>query len=101
MGEWIAEKRNRDELVIATKYARLALSGNWFVPGFPFALTRQTRYTSDYRSYELGKGRTVNYAGNHRKSLHMSVKRSLQKLQTDYIDILYVHWWVSHLSSRP
>jgi len=27
------------------------------------------------------------------KSLHISLKASLEKLQTDYIDILYVHWW--------
>ena len=27
------------------------------------------------------------------KSLHNSVNASLKKLRTDYIDILYVHWW--------
>ena len=27
------------------------------------------------------------------KSLHVSVEASLKKLRTDYIDILYVHWW--------
>ena len=27
------------------------------------------------------------------KSLHNSVTASLKKLRTDYIDILYVHWW--------
>ena len=35
----------------------------------------------------------VNYAGNHAKSLHISVEASLKKLRTSYIDILYVHWW--------
>ena len=35
----------------------------------------------------------VNYAGNHTKSLHISVEASLKKLRTSYIDILYVHWW--------
>lgn len=35
----------------------------------------------------------VNNSGNHKKSLHMSVRDSLEKLQTDYIDILYLHWW--------
>lgn len=25
--------------------------------------------------------------------MHVSVKASLEKLQTDYIDLLYVHWW--------
>ncbi len=35
----------------------------------------------------------VNYAGNHSKSLYLSVEASLKKLRTDYIDILYIHWW--------
>lgn len=25
--------------------------------------------------------------------MHLSVNASLKKLRTDYIDILYVHWW--------
>lgn len=37
--------------------------------------------------------KSVNYTGNHKRSLHMSLRDSLAKLQTDYIDILYVHWW--------
>jgi len=69
IGEWMAEKKNRDMMVIATKF------------------------TTGYRSYELGKGKTVNYSGNTRKSLHLSVRDSLKKLQTDYIDLLYLHWW--------
>ena len=31
--------------------------------------------------------------GNSIRSLHVSVKASLKKLRTDYIDLLYVHWW--------
>ena len=27
------------------------------------------------------------------KSLYESVEASLKKLRTDYIDILYLHWW--------
>lgn len=69
IGEWIAERKNRDQLVIATKF------------------------TTDFRSYKLGKGNAPNHCGNHRRSLHMSVRESLKKLQTDWIDILYVHWW--------
>jgi len=69
IGEWMAERGNRDQVVIATKY------------------------TGDYRSHALGRGKTPNHGGNHRRSLHMSVRDSLKKLQTDYIDILYVHWW--------
>ncbi|KAF2009080.1 aryl-alcohol dehydrogenase [Aaosphaeria arxii CBS 175.79] len=69
IGEWMKERGNRDLMFIATKY------------------------TTQYRSHELGKGKTVNYCGNHKKSLHLSVRASLAKLQTDYIDLLYVHWW--------
>jgi len=35
----------------------------------------------------------VNYVGNHAKSLHVSVRDSLKKLRTSYVDILYVHLW--------
>lgn len=69
IGEWMAERKNRDQLVIATKF------------------------TTDFRSYKLGKGKAPNHCGNHRRSLHMSVRDSLKKLQTDWIDILYLHWW--------
>lgn len=69
IGEWMAEKKNRDQVVIATKF------------------------TSDFQGYRLGKGKTPNHCGNSRRSLHMSVRGSLRKLQTDYIDILYLHWW--------
>lgn len=69
IGEWMASRGNRDQIVLATKY------------------------TTDYKSYALGKGRVPNANGNHKKSMHLSVRDSLKKLQTDYIDLLYVHWW--------
>ncbi|KAK4453808.1 aryl-alcohol dehydrogenase [Podospora aff. communis PSN243] len=69
LGEWMAARNSRDQIVLATKY------------------------TSDFRSHALGKGNAVNFAGNHRKSLHLSVRESLKKLQTEYIDILYLHMW--------
>lgn len=69
IGEWMTERENRDQLVIATKF------------------------TTDFRSYKLGQGKAPNHCGNHKRSLHMSVRDSLTKLQTDWIDILYVHWW--------
>lgn len=69
IGDWMAERKNRDRMIIATKY------------------------TSDFRSHLYGKGNTANFMGNHRRSLHLSVEASLKKLQTDFIDILYVHWW--------
>ena len=34
-----------------------------------------------------------NTAGNHRKNLMRSVEGSLERLQTDYIDLLWVHAW--------
>ncbi|CAD0025028.1 unnamed protein product, partial [Aureobasidium pullulans] len=34
-----------------------------------------------------------NFVGNSFKSMHISVNRSLKKLRSDYIDLLYVHWW--------
>lgn len=35
----------------------------------------------------------MNYTGSNAKSLKLSVTASLKKLRTDYINILYVHWW--------
>lgn len=71
LGEWMAARRNRDELVVATKY------------------------TLDYHNHTYGgpNGKTANHQGNHRKAMYLSVRDSLAKLQTDYIDILYVHVW--------
>ncbi|KAL2834456.1 NADP-dependent oxidoreductase domain-containing protein [Aspergillus cavernicola] len=69
LGEWMASRNNRDRMVIATKF------------------------TTDYRSHAMGKGNAPNSCGNHRRSLHMSLRDSLRKLQTDWIDVLYVHWW--------
>jgi aryl-alcohol dehydrogenase-like predicted oxidoreductase len=35
----------------------------------------------------------VNGAGNHRKNLIRSLRDSLRRLQTDYLDLLWVHAW--------
>lgn len=70
IGEWMAARGNRDNIVLATKYS------------------------TAYRDYELGgKKAYVNYSGNSRRALHMSLRDSLAKLQTEWVDILYVHWW--------
>jgi hypothetical protein len=69
LGEWMAARKNRDQMVIAIKY------------------------TTEYRSWELGLGKSPNTCGNHKRSMFMSVRDTLKKLQTDFIDILYVHWW--------
>jgi aryl-alcohol dehydrogenase-like predicted oxidoreductase len=34
-----------------------------------------------------------NFGGNHRKNLMRSVKGSLERLNTDYIDLLWLHMW--------
>jgi aryl-alcohol dehydrogenase-like predicted oxidoreductase len=37
-----------------------------------------------------------NAAGNHRKNLRLSLETSLRRLQTDYLDIYWVHMWDRH-----
>ncbi|ORY71685.1 putative aryl-alcohol dehydrogenase [Pseudomassariella vexata] len=70
IGEWVNARNIRDSLVLATKFAM------------------------DYRSYAVGKGvPAANYAGNSRRAIHVSVRDSLKKLQTDYIDVYYIHYW--------
>ncbi|TLS28850.1 hypothetical protein PpBr36_01231 [Pyricularia pennisetigena] len=70
LGEWMKKRGVRDQMVIATKY------------------------TTNYRSGPPGHGSIMaNYTGNGTKSLRSSIDASLKKLQTDYIDLLYVHWW--------
>ncbi|KAK0463498.1 NADP-dependent oxidoreductase domain-containing protein [Desarmillaria tabescens] len=69
IGEWVEKRGVRDQVVLATKYTMNFKRGNDSIQ------------------------QKVNYTGNGNKSLHLSVKSSLKKLRTDYIDILYVHWW--------
>lgn len=68
LGEWLASRKNRDEMVIATKY------------------------TTGYQGHHKDRIQ-ANYGGNGTKSMRVSLEASLRKLQTDYIDLFYVHWW--------
>ncbi|KAE8449382.1 hypothetical protein EG329_008283 [Mollisiaceae sp. DMI_Dod_QoI] len=69
LGEWMEKRGVREQMVIATKYT--------------------TPYRTGYGDKEI----IVNTGGNGTKSLKASVEWSLKNLRTDYIDLLYVHWW--------
>ncbi|KZO93381.1 putative AAD14-putative aryl-alcohol reductase [Calocera viscosa TUFC12733] len=69
IGEWMKARGNRNEIVLATKF------------------------TTGYRKWRQTDKSNVNYTGNSSKSLHLSLADSLEKLQTSYLDILYLHWW--------
>ncbi|CAG8534842.1 13652_t:CDS:10 [Dentiscutata heterogama] len=67
IGEFIADKRS--QVVIATKYTANAT-----------VFTPNVKYNA-------------NAGGNHRKSLIENLDASLKRLNTGYIDLLYVHAW--------
>jgi len=54
-----------------------------------------TKFTTNYKTHVDGLDRNdvILYGGNHKRSLHMSVRDSLKKLKTEWIDVLYLHWW--------
>lgn len=64
IGEWMAIRDQRNEIVLATKY------------------------TNAWKSHLKDGVQQSNFGGNSRKSLHVSVEASLKKLQTDYIDLV-------------
>ncbi|KAF2812489.1 norsolorinic acid reductase [Mytilinidion resinicola] len=70
VGEWLALRHNRDELVLATKFSSSAVLGTENAPEI-----------------------LSNYSSNSTMSLKHSLATSLARLGTSYIDVLYVHWW--------
>ncbi len=68
LGQWMAEHGNRDEIVLATKYANPYKA--------PSTVTQKS-----------------NLGGNGLKTMRLSIEASLKRLQTSYIDIFYVHFW--------
>lgn len=71
IGEWMEKRGIRDQMVIATKFG------------------------AGYKAYDRESiPLQSNYTGPSAKSMYVSVRDSLKKLRTDYIDLLYVHWYV-------
>ena len=58
-----------------------------FMRGHRQSLVLATKYTN------AAPGTDPNAAGNHRKSMAQAVEASLRRLQTDYIDLYWVHIW--------
>ncbi|CAL1709973.1 unnamed protein product [Somion occarium] len=69
IGEWMEARGIRDQMIVATKFS------------------------ADWKRGDNSTGQKTHYVGNSVKSLYISVEASLKKLRTNYIDILYVHWW--------
>ncbi|KAK5200115.1 hypothetical protein LTR92_000656 [Exophiala xenobiotica] len=69
LGEWMAARGNRDQIVLATKY------------------------TGPHPTLDKDIKIRANYGGNGLKSLRLTFADSLKRLQTSYVDILYLHWW--------
>ena len=63
VGKFVAENRLRDRVVIATKFTFNAEPGN------------------------------PNAGGNGRKNIYRAIEGSLRRLQTDYVDLYYLHAW--------
>ncbi|GKZ37937.1 hypothetical protein AbraIFM66950_009800 [Aspergillus brasiliensis] len=90
IGEWMKQRGNRDQMVCV----------HHPIPSFQYVLNGidnnsiATKYTTGFRRTHVStEPIQSNFVGNSVKSMNLSVKNSLEQLQTDYIDILYVHWW--------
>jgi len=58
-----------------------------FIKGHRESVVLATKYSN------AAPGNDPNAAGNHRKSMMQALEASLKRLQTDYIDLYWVHIW--------
>jgi aryl-alcohol dehydrogenase-like predicted oxidoreductase len=58
-----------------------------FIKGHRESIVLATKYSN------AAPGNDPNAAGNHRKSMIQALEASLKRLQTDYIDLYWVHIW--------
>ncbi len=58
-----------------------------FMAGHRQSVVLATKYTN------AAPGTDPNASGNHRKNMMQAVEASLKRLQTDYIDLYWVHIW--------
>jgi aryl-alcohol dehydrogenase-like predicted oxidoreductase len=70
VGEWMALHKNREAMVVATKYG-----------SSPKLYDRETY------------GCQSNWGGGGTKSMKKNLEESLENLQTGYVDLFYLHWW--------
>ncbi len=63
IGNWLALRKNRDKIILATKIAG---------PGLPWIRNGENKID--------------------RKNIHIAVEESLKRLKTDYIDLYQLHW---------
>ncbi|WP_124978964.1 aldo/keto reductase [Nonlabens xiamenensis] len=64
IGEFMKERKNREEIVLSTKF-----------------------------TFNTAEGHKINAGGNGRKNIKRSVEDSLRRLKTDYIDLYIMHCW--------
>lgn len=100
LGEWMASRDNRESMVLATKYGaayklhdkkKYPIQSNWGgTLAFLFPSTLAYILLQCVMKKVLIHESTV---GTGIKNLKSCLEASLKKLQTHYVDILYLHFW--------